>query len=181
MKTVLKVTRIIFGILVIAIIIGIIWFVATICVNSKVHKPKEVKFDTNSNMNALLIYQPSKHDTTKNIAYAVADEFKTNGYNVTVNYPSDKLSYDLEKYDVIIFGTPIYAGKPSKVLCDYIKKNQFSGKSVFIFATGASPDVITEIEEVEGLLQEGNDVFKIKVAKGEEEKIKDFVKINLLS
>ena len=49
----------------------------------------------------------------------------------------------------------------------------------FIFATGADLAATVEIDGLEGLLQKGNDVSKIKVVKGHEEKIKAFIDDNL--
>ena len=56
--------------------------------------PKEEKYGVDIGLKALIIYQPSKHNTTYNMVMAAVDVFVKNGYEVTVNYPNNTdLSY----------------------------------------------------------------------------------------
>jgi len=46
--------------------------------------------------------------------------------------PTTKIPID---YELVIFGTPVWAGKPSPAINTYLKKNNFSGKKVGAFFT----------------------------------------------
>lgn len=88
---------------------------------------------------ALVIYQPSWTDRTKNAADALAESLQGKGYDVTVNYPGDFLPHDASEYDVLAFGTPVYNSKGSPLVVHYLKSlNGLSGKRVILFTTGST-------------------------------------------
>jgi flavodoxin len=54
--------------------------------------------------------------------------------------PVKNTQFDLGNYDVIIAGTPTWAGKPSPFITYFIKKAvNIKGKKVAVFGTGMSP------------------------------------------
>ena len=59
--------------------------------------------------------------------------------------PSTKSPAD---YDLIVVGTPIWAGKPTPAIVTYLKKNDLSGKKVAVFFTqgGKKPQGVEEIK-----------------------------------
>ena len=61
----------------------------------------------------------------------------------------------LSNYDIIIVGTPVWAGRPSPAVLTYLKKNDLSGKKVAIFFTqgGKKPSAI---EETKALMSKSN-------------------------
>jgi flavodoxin len=54
--------------------------------------------------------------------------------------PMKNTEFDLGNYDVIIAGTPTWAGKPSPFISHFIKKAlNIQGKKMAVFGTGMSP------------------------------------------
>ena len=51
-------------------------------------------------------------------------------------------------YDLIIVGTPVWAGRPTPAITTYLKKNDLSGKKVAVFFTqgGKKPQGIDQIK-----------------------------------
>lgn len=88
---------------------------------------------------ALVIYQPSWTDRTKNAADALAKSLQRKGYDVTVNYPGNFLPHNVSEYDVLAFGTPVYNSKGSPLVVNYLKSlNGLSGRKVILFTTGST-------------------------------------------
>jgi menaquinone-dependent protoporphyrinogen IX oxidase len=84
---------------------------------------------------ALIIYQPG--GISSNIAHQIAKGINDGGYEVTLNYPGEKLRYDISEYSIIVFGTPVYAGQPSKALTDYMSSvKDFSSSKVMLYSVG---------------------------------------------
>lgn len=167
-------------------IIGITLLITVLIYLKKVQiyneKPKEpdervfrAKGVSGTSQNALLIYHPSKHNTTGHVAEIVADELNSHGYDVTVNHPSDKLDYDLNDYDILVFGSPAYLGSASQALLDYLKSHPFYNKKVLIFVTGITPDDVREVRQINECLKKKNDIRGIKVSKNSEQTIRTFI------
>lgn len=112
---------------------------------------------------AIIIYQPSFNGGTTDVVCALKEELAD--YTVTVNYPSDKLDYNLEDYDLIIFGSAIYASEPSECLIEYIQSQSFSGKTVFVFTTGIKLSELDGLEKVKNSVGGVNNVFGTKAKK----------------
>lgn len=97
---------------------------------------------------ALIVYQPTMSDTGKKIAEQMAAGLHDKGYEVTLVYPSEKLSSDISEYEIVILGSGVYAGKSSLALRDYITSvDVFSGKKVFLYSIG-SMETIPELDEI---------------------------------
>ena len=88
---------------------------------------------------ALVIYEPAWTSITKNAAEALAESLKYKGYDVTVNYPGSYLSHDVSRYDILVFGTPVYNSNGSSLVVNYIKSLKIlSGKKIILFTTGST-------------------------------------------
>ncbi len=59
---------------------------------------------------ALVLYQPSKHNTADKLNRLLAETLQKQGYEVTVNYLCRGERYFLEEYEVISLGSPVYMG-----------------------------------------------------------------------
>jgi flavodoxin len=82
-------------------------------------------------MKTLIIYQSIHHGNTKKVAIVLADELKA-----YIKKPSEIKPTDLDKYDLIGFGSGIYNGKHHISLfklLESIKKQNI--KKAFIFST----------------------------------------------
>lgn len=152
-----------------------IWLKNGLKVLNITHKPNEIKVGSGKK-SALIIYQPTKHDTATNLTKAIANYLAENDYTVTINYPSNELNYILSEYDLIIFGSGVYLGRFSPVLSDYILRNRFKDKKVLIYTVGLRTDDLTDLNELRVMLDDANEVQGIKVSKGQEDKLKEFVK-----
>lgn len=71
--------------------------------------------------------------------------------------PTKKVSSD---YDLIIVGTPIWAGRPAPAITTYLKKNDLSDKKIAVFFTqgGKKPQ---GIEQTKALMPNSNFVGEI--------------------
>lgn len=151
-----------------------IWLKNGLKVLNITHQPNEIKVG-NGKKSALIIYQPTKHNTATNLTKAIADCLAENDYTVTINYPSNEINYILSEYDLVIFGSGVYLGRFSPVLSDYILRNRFKGKKVLIYTVGLRTDDLTDLNELRVMLDDANEVHGIKVSKGQEDKLREFV------
>jgi flavodoxin len=111
---------------------------------------------------ALVVYQPSLGDSGKNIAEKFAAGLNDNGYEVTLAFPSEKLSSDISAYEIVVLGSGVYAGKSSKALRDYISSvDSFSGKTIFIYSVG-SMETMEELDEITPELEGSTSLTKFK-------------------
>lgn len=127
---------------------------------------------------ALLLYQPSNGRHNLPLVKALAEQVAARGYTVTVNYPSEQLTYDPAQYDLLIFGSAVYMGETSKALRNYVQAHPVTGKQVLLFVTGMS-EKAPELEALKLLLPDENLVSGIKVSVKEQEKLLDFAKIHI--
>ena len=132
---ILKVFLKIIGGFILLIGMGIFLMYHTVTSINKEYEPKE-NIINGGEKQALLIYEPSISSLTEDASLKIADVMNKKGYTVTINYPSDELKYDLDKYDTIVFGSPVFAGKVSPVLEEYIERNSIENKKVIVYTTG---------------------------------------------
>lgn len=172
-----KVLQVVLILLVVIIVGTIIFFKWAVNANSIVHKSSEKKLFSSSSKKALVIYQPSRTKLTSTMADSIAETLNKSGYEVTINYPSQELKYDISKYDVLVFGTPIYVGKYSQVLESYMKTiKDFSNKKVLIFSTGGDNKVTKEIDPLVQIVKGADKVESIKLLKGQTMRAAEAVK-----
>ena len=69
-------------------------------------------------------------------------------------------------YDLIIVGTPVWAGRPTPAICTYLKKNDFSGKKIAIFLTqGGKKPQVKAIDQTKALIFNSNFVGELSHSK----------------
>ena len=150
------------------------WLKNSLKVLNTAHNPDELVIGNGQKL-ALIIYQPTKHKSASGMANVIADCLSEKGYTVKINYPSNQLDYNLSEYDLLVFGSGVYFGRVSPVLTEFIMKNSLKNKSVLIYTVGSRTDDLTDLSELKILFDNTNFVRAIKVAKGQEEKLKKFV------
>jgi flavodoxin len=116
---------------------------------------------------ALIIYQPSNNETTQNVAMELAQQLVDQEYCVTMNYPSKELAYDLNSFDLIAFGTPVYMGKISSQLESYITSQAIEKKAVLLFATGMNLDQPGELKQMAAWFDNSNQIDALKIGKAD--------------
>jgi len=139
----LKVLKIILKFIGISFAIFILIMLFIISANDNKNKSNEVILNSKNSESkkAIVIYQPSRTSVVKDLAYQFAKGLNDKGYEVTINYPGDFLDADLSKYSIIVFGTPVYIGTPSKVLIEYINRiKNVSDKKIISFISGGSKE-----------------------------------------
>lgn len=112
---------------------------------------------------ALVVYQPSFTSISGDAAHRIAKGLNNGGFEMTLNNPGDFLETDLSQYAVVVFGSPVYAGKASKALTGYMEKTTgFSACKIALYSTGASIDKSPELDKMEGALNGAAVVKKVK-------------------
>lgn len=140
MKKFFIVAGIIFGSLV---LVGVLLFIGMgyIVSSNSVYKGdyKAVKQSNDpSAPKALLVFQPSMGEASTQFAEQLANGLNKAGYEVTMSYPGQHLSSDISAYSLVVFGSPVYAGKPSQVIIDYMNGiSDYAGKKVVLYSVGS--------------------------------------------
>lgn len=123
----------------------------------------------------LIVYQPSNNETTSNVTMELAKQLADQGYQVTINYPSKELTYDLNSFDLIVFGTPVYMGRISSQLESYVSNQSIENKSIMLFSTGMNSDQLDELKQMAAWFDSSNQIDAIKVGKAEPDLMKWFL------
>lgn len=90
---------------------------------------------------ALIVFQPSKSKTSVNVANQIAKGLNDAGYEVTITYAGKHVSSDISEYSLVAFGSPVFVGKPSKMITDTMKKiSDFTGKTIILYSVGKSSE-----------------------------------------
>ncbi len=173
MKKILKILLVVVGVILIG---AVVVFSSYSKLNTQELQPNEVVLKGNDNKKALVLYQKSKHSTATNITMALAQELNRNGYTVVINHPSPKLTYKTEDFEVLAFGSAVYMGSVSKPLQEYMGKASLKGKNVLVYAVGSATEVTTEVDMLKEKSVGADIIDGIKVKKGEEDKMRAFVK-----
>lgn len=107
-------------------------------------------------------YKSGKFSKYRNVT-----EIKNNPYPVLKHY-----DFDSYKYDMIIFGTPVWAGKPAPPIMTFIRDNDLHGKRIAYFTTSISGNaekafsiLLDEIskKEYDGATNHKDEVLKLSV------------------
>jgi flavodoxin len=85
-------------------------------------------------MNVLIIYKSYHRMNTEKVAKAMAETM-----NATLQKVEEANPEDLSKYDLIGFGSGIYAGKYHKDMVSLVEKMSRLEKNVFLFSTAGKP------------------------------------------
>ncbi len=126
-----------------------------ILLNNRDFGNKEEVLKGTTSEKALVVYQPSRLNYTREAALGIAKGLNNAGMEVTLNHPGKHLSTDVSQYSIIVFGSATYANKVSKVLVNYVKglKNA-EGKKIVIFTTGFNmdPNNQSDLKKIEDAL-----------------------------
>ena len=152
----------IIAITLVSLVIFFLWLKRGVKALSKDYPDNEIKKGTGYKK-VLILYQASLHNTAERVTNTVIDTFLNLGYSITANYISDKLNYDLNCYDFIAFGSPVYVGNISPKFIKYIKCSNIENKKILIYTIGNIDTEEQETYELVSLLKDKNTIYKIKI------------------
>jgi len=113
-------------------------------------------------MKKLLVAYASKSGSTVDVAKAVGDVLKDNGFEVDI-LPAKKVK-NLDGYDGIVLGTAVRMGKPVGEATRFIKKHgrKIGSKPMALFSVGLAmkEDTPKSRQDAEGFLSPITDVVK---------------------
>ncbi len=93
--------------------------------------------------NALVVYDPGISGQSANVALNIAKELQNKGYHVDLLGINNAKAKNTSKYDLIVAGGPIYAGKASNSVQSYLNNIKPSnGTKIAVFATGQDKDIM---------------------------------------
>ncbi|RDU23517.1 flavodoxin family protein [Anaerosacchariphilus polymeriproducens] len=159
-KIVIRTIGILFLLVVVAVASMAVLFLG---VNSKEQKNQENVLEGVGSDKALLLYQDSRGGLTGKAAKNAAESLHKKGYTVVMNHPRADLTYHLDEYNLVIFMTPVYAGKVSEPLKQYADSQDFAGKKVCIIVTGNSEEDKGEVDEMKKHVKNADCLYGKKV------------------
>lgn len=139
----------------------------------------------NGSLKCLILYTPSnKNDvisansprTMMKQLDSVINYLKTHDYTITINYPTLKHDYCLDDYDLIIFGSCVYAGQTSKSLNSFIESHNIENKDIIVFTGGGLDNEQTELESLVLKLNKNNRIKTSKITKNNSNGLLEAVK-----
>lgn len=150
------------------VLIGVIgWAYWVVSVNSKVFDDIYTEYASSqvNAKNAILIYQPSRTSFSEDVATDIAKGLNDSGCNVTLTTANDKLTKDLSKYQIIVFGTPIYMGQYSSTIKEYVKSIENYGEAEVFFYCIGMLESTGELESMKNLFKGQNLIEVVKISK----------------
>ena len=88
---------------------------------------------------ALLVYHPGLSDFQDRIVTAFADGLVQSGWKVDRTTSSREAPADYAAYDLVVLGSPVYAGAPGNALTRYVRRvGDFEARPVVILLTAAA-------------------------------------------
>ncbi|MCX7772935.1 MAG: flavodoxin domain-containing protein [Clostridia bacterium] len=121
---------------------------------------------------ALVVYQPSISKNSDKVAKAIAQGLNEKGYEVTLNYPGKHLDTSLSEYDLVVFGSVVYAGQPAKALADYMATVKAYAPRVALFSVGGL-DQSPELDALEKLVVGSSVESKTKFTTKNQDMVKE--------
>lgn len=96
------------------------------------------------------------------MAQSIGEGLVKDGYNVVLNQPGDYLEKDLSKYDLILFGSPVYASQTSSQIKKYADSivNYGDGK-VICYCVGNLNDKDESKEFMDSFNGKATGAFKV--------------------
>lgn len=117
---------------------------------------------------ALVVYDPGLSGQGKDAANAIAKNLQEKGYAVTLAGISSSEIKDVSKYNLIVVGGPVYAGKNSKSVESYLGDLKVNSAKIAVFAVGEDADILNNTEMLKkevAPLPEGNSLHIVAVTK----------------
>jgi flavodoxin len=156
MRRIFKVLLAVFAVLVIIVVaFGAFFFldlVAFTATGSKTLTPQGASVG-----DALVVYDPGLSGATTRVAEKVATDLQTQGYTVTLAGIKSSAAANMAGYNVIVAGSPIYAGAPTSSVKEFLNGlNSALGVKVGVFGSGqgsTSADDIAMIRNAVPALQ----------------------------
>jgi len=119
---------------------------------------------------ALVVYQPSKSNASKEVANKIAEGLNSAGYDVTITYAGKHIDADVSQYTLISFGSPVFFGKPSATITKTIERLKgLAGKTVILYSVGASTES-PEVDTMKKLFQDVTPKYLTKFVVSDDEK-----------
>lgn len=120
--------------------------------NHETITPLAVRNPGGTTGSALLVYQPGLSNFQKRVSEAFAEGLAEAGWRLSMTTASREAPANLEEFDLIVLGSPVYGGTPGKALASYVERvGDFSGKPVVVLLTGAG-DVQPAIDFSEAMV-----------------------------
>lgn len=124
----------------------------------------------------LFIYHDSPHNSVSKIVEEQIPVLNQMGYEVTINKPNEELKYDLTKYDLFIFGSPTFFGKPSNVLGKFMLNNLVENKKIILFTVGSIINDEKDLDTLEFFTDYSDTLLRCKCLKNDPSKLTDLIK-----
>ncbi len=153
--------------LIMIILAGVMFFIVSSNNKDKGDKTTVLPGPDSSAPHALVMYQPTISGTGKTVADRIAAGLQSAGYEVTVTYPGAHVPSDISKYAVAAFGSSVYAGQPSAILAQTMKRfTDYSGIKVALYSIG-SADIAPELDILEAGINGADVITKTKLKAGD--------------
>ncbi|HCW53883.1 MAG TPA: hypothetical protein DG753_09130 [Clostridium sp.] len=156
----MKKVLLIVGAVIAVALVSVVW----ICkANDTKNKNNPIKLGNgSSNKNAIIVYQKGRSSYADKVAQSIGDGLVKDGYNVVLNQPGDYLEKDLSKYDLILFGSPVYAAQTSSQIKKYADSivNYGNGK-VICYCVGNVKDKDESKEFMNSFNGKATGAFKV--------------------
>lgn len=118
----------------------------------------------NTTGKALVVYDPGLSGAPKTVATTMAEDLKSMGYTVTLAGINSKDAKNISNYDVLIIGSPTYAGNPSSTVKSYINTlNVNNNTRVGVFSYGGGADDQDSNKVMQQLLQDKGVNVKVSI------------------
>lgn len=178
MKVFLIVIGILIGLLALVFISVVIFLLKFV---NSVNKPQYMDeiIKGEGDKKCLVIYHDSPHHSVKKIVNKAVDKLVGMGYEVTINHPNKDSKYDVNKYDLFLFGSPTYFSKPSKELSNFMLEHLISDKKIILFTSGLVLNDEKDLDVLEFFTDYSDIVLRCKCYKEDPNKLLDLIdKIN---
>ena len=182
MRKVFKIIFAIFAVLIIIVVaFGAIFFLdlsAYTATNTKTLTPTGTSIG-----NALMLYDPGLSGATTRVAEKVATDLQAKGYTATLAGIKSAEASNTTNYNIIIVGSPIYAGAPTSSVKNFLGNLNHNSAKVGVFGNGqgaTSVDDVAMIINAVPALQNGGSlsgavVMKIGETEDLDARVSDFV------
>jgi flavorubredoxin len=93
---------------------------------------------------ALVVYNPGFSGAAKAAAEKIANDFQASGYSVDLAGVKSGTACNMEKYDVVVAGGPMYFGKASSSIENYLKTlNLKDNAKLGVYVTTGSNELVS--------------------------------------
>jgi flavorubredoxin len=139
---------IIFGIIIISMIISTA--ITLSLIQTEIVSDVETINPNGNTGKAFVAYRPGISFFQRDVTYAFIEGLKDNDWSIDVTTTSSQTPTDISNYDLVVFGSPTYGGKPHQSVTDYIEQlGNLGNKHVALVVTaGFSSNALTFLENL---------------------------------